>query len=207
MVSGHLVGKKAWQDLACLFKNQVWVGGDYSTFCLSLSLYFLCQKWKKKLHLNWCQLASLQHSENRAAFGLVAQGDPGLAPFLLGHRAGQSWPGLRATQAERRQHEKGQRQQRAVILGAMGTSPLVHAGPEAQPTPWAAQSRLRLRRGRASPRREEGRQPERALVERVLTNWKVMASTWDTGLLLDQASSCSRGRARVGGEWPVCLGG
>lgn len=77
-VSGHLVGKKAWQDLACLFKNKVWVGGDYSTFCLSLVSSLFSAKSGKKLHLNCRQLASLQHSGNREAFRLVA---PGLSPF------------------------------------------------------------------------------------------------------------------------------
>lgn len=54
VVSGHLVGKKAWQDLACLFKNKVWVGGGRGLqYILFISVSSLSlPKVEKKLHLN-----------------------------------------------------------------------------------------------------------------------------------------------------------
>lgn len=73
----HLVGKKAWQDLACSFKNKVWVGGDYC-----IVLFFISGKSGKKLHLNWHLLASLQHSGNREAFGWRLKETQAGLPFL-----------------------------------------------------------------------------------------------------------------------------
>lgn len=106
----HLEGKKACKDLACLLKNKVWVGrgGLLYFFCLSVSSLFL-PKVGKKLHLNWCLLASLQHLGNREAFGLVARGDVGLAPFPP---PSQSWAFV-LFKSRRRLHEKGRRQQEA----------------------------------------------------------------------------------------------
>lgn len=76
------MGRKAWQDLACWFKN-VWVGlerGESQYYCFFFFPSRSQQKWEKKVHLNWCVLASLQPLGNGEASGLEAYGDPGLAP-------------------------------------------------------------------------------------------------------------------------------
>lgn len=80
------MGRKGWQDLACWFKN-VWVGVErgesqyYFVFCFLICFFtFPAKVGKKKVHLNWCVLASLQPLGNGEASGLEAYGDPGLAP-------------------------------------------------------------------------------------------------------------------------------
>lgn len=93
MALGHLVVNKAWQDLACLLKNKVCVGGGGGRGGLVLfvclkSLTSFADKSEKKLHLNWCLLAFLQHSGSREIFGLVAPGHLCLAPFSP---PAQSW--------------------------------------------------------------------------------------------------------------------
>lgn len=68
----HLAGKKAWKDLARLLKNKVWFGGGGLLYFLFICVITFSPKSGKKLLLNWCLLASLQHLGNRGAFGLVA---------------------------------------------------------------------------------------------------------------------------------------
>lgn len=139
VVSGHLVGKKAWQDLACLFKNKVWVKGvgNYSAFCLSLSLHFLFQKWKE---ITSELVSACPFAASREQRGLWAGGSrkSRLGPLSsLDTELGRAGPPPCYSSLRGDSVKKGQRQQRAGILGAMRSSPLVHAVPEAEPTPWA----------------------------------------------------------------------
>lgn len=58
----------------------VWKEGNHSIIVFFFFPSLSQQKWEKKVHLNWCVLASLQPLGNGEASGLEAYGDPGLAP-------------------------------------------------------------------------------------------------------------------------------
>lgn len=88
MASGHLVGMKAWQDLACLFKKKtVWVGGDYSIFMLISVSSVSLPKVASKL------VSALFFAAFREQRGIWAGAlrRSGLGPLSSFCRAGQSW--------------------------------------------------------------------------------------------------------------------
>lgn len=92
MASGHLVGKKAWQDLACLFKKKktAWVGGDYSIFMLILVSSLSLPKAASKLV---SALLFAAFREQRGVWaGALRKSRLGLLSFFC--RAGRSWTEL-----------------------------------------------------------------------------------------------------------------
>lgn len=107
------MGKKAWQDLACWFKNKVWVGvcvgGITVLFCFFIYFFTFLAKVGGKMHLNWYVLASLQHLGNGEASGwrhMETQAWFQSLPYRAGaERSDQETAG-----------RKDQRQQRAVVL-------------------------------------------------------------------------------------------
>lgn len=127
MASGHLVGKKAWQDLACLFKKKktAWVGGDYSIFMLILVSSLSLPKAASKLV---SALLFAAFREQRGVWaGALRKSRLGLLSFFC--RAGRSWTELVlspcCSSLRGYSMKKGQRQQKAMVLRAMGISPLV----------------------------------------------------------------------------------
>lgn len=144
----------------------------------------------------------------------MAQGNPGLAPSpSLGSELGGAGPACVLLQSERSRHAEKPEAAKGRDSWGRGNftrGPCWSQGRANTPgLLWGAQSRLRLRRGRGSPSREMGRQPGRALGERILTNWRVRPSTWDTGLPAFRPGKLARQSQSPSG-WglvSVCLGG
>ena len=130
------MSKKAWLDLACWFKNKVWVGAwglQYYFFYVS-SLSW--QEWEKKSHLNWCLLASLQLQGTEKPLGWRHKETQAWL-LSLPHRA-------RAEQSNQETAgRKAQRQQRAVAFGAVDISPVL----QDSPGPWALSSGTQAEEG------------------------------------------------------------
>ena len=137
-------------------------------YCFVFYLCFLTFSGKsgKKLHLNWCLLACLQHSGNKEAFGWRLKETQAWLPFLLPHRAGQSWPAFCADSLKKGPEAakgSGFLSSRNFTLGLSWSWSL---GPSVSGT----QGRPRLRRGRVNSEEGAGETAERGPVERILKN-------------------------------------
>ena len=74
------MSKKAWLDLACWFKNKVWVGAWGLQYYFFLCFFTFLARVGKKKPFKLVSACFSSASGNGEASGLEAQGDPGLAP-------------------------------------------------------------------------------------------------------------------------------
>ena len=144
------MGKKAWQDLACWFKNKVWggvcVGGITVLFCFFIYFFtFLAKVGEKNAFKLVCACFSSAFREWRSLW-LEAHGDPGLVPVpSIQSRGGAVLSGD--------SRKKGPEAAKGSGFGAVDVSPVLQDSPGSWALSSGAQGRLRLRRDHVSSER------------------------------------------------------